>query len=228
MLNRGTLLLLLIAIALGGGVLLFENRDGTDRVENANETTGEAQGKPLLPFEESAITQFSLSRPNANDLTFFKDESDVWRMSAPEENIAEGGAIAFLLDQIARPSNRVINTDSRSLVDFGLDDPEATITLEASSDAKAPESKNSTYQLLVGDADFGGDQRYIQVINLADEPANTLSSDEETETDQSPDAEESSETEVHLVSGGIINAIERPEPDWISTEEGEAPESTQP
>ncbi|EDX86023.1 hypothetical protein S7335_3726 [Synechococcus sp. PCC 7335] len=226
MLNRGTLLLLLIAITLGGGVLLFENSDSAERARNADETVGEAQGKPLLPFEESAITRFTLSRSNQSDLAFVKDESGVWQMSAPEETIAEGGAIAFLLSQITRPSNRVITAESNNLVDFGLEDPEATITLEAT----ASEAEKHTYQLLLGGADFGGDQRYVQVIELMGQADATSSdensSNEEVDSANLVEAEESSEMEIHLVSGGIANAIERPVPDWISNEEGEATDST--
>ncbi|MBE9063826.1 DUF4340 domain-containing protein [cf. Phormidesmis sp. LEGE 11477] len=221
MLNRGTLLLLVVAIALGGGVLLFENSDRTSRDPSTEAGAGEAQGKPLLPFEESAIAQFTLSRPDQSDLTFVKDESGVWQMSTPEEQVAEEGAIAFLLSQLTRSSNRVINVDSRSLVDFGLDNPTATITLE--SDVS---EEKSTYQILVGDSDFGGDQRYIQVIDLNEEQINADGSEQETEIADSVETEESSDLEIHLVSGGIINAIERPTSEWLVAEEEATDEVT--
>ncbi len=209
MLNRGTLLLLVSAIALGGGVLLFENRGDVDRSNGVEE----AQGEPLLPFEESAITQFTLNRPNEADLTFVKDESGAWQMSEPEEEMAEGGAIAFLLSQLTSSSNRVINTDSNSLGDFGLDSPEATVTLE---------TEESTYQVLVGSADFGGDQRYVQIINLTNGSNNTTSDETEADSTDSDEADTSPEVEIHLVSDGIINAIGRPTNEWLVAEESEA------
>ena len=217
MLNRRTLLLLVIAIALGGGVLLFESSDHADRAQNAAETTGETQGKPLLPFEENAITQFTLTRPEQGDLTLVKDESGVWEMSAPEEQVAEDGAIAFLLSQLTRPSNRVINVDSRSLADFGLDNPAATVTLEATP----PEAQKSTYELRLGDADFGGKQHYVQVINLSSESADVSTGNEESSDDK-----DSSRIEIHLVSGEIVDALKRPASEWISAEDEET-DSTQ-
>ncbi len=209
MLNRGTLLLLVSAIALGGSVLLFENRgEVSDRLERAEE----AQGEPLLPFEESAIAQFTLERPNEDDLSFIKDESEIWQMSAPEEKIAEEGAIAFLLSQLTRPSNRIITMNGNSLEDFGLDNPAATIAIE---------TKESTYQILVGSADFGGDQRYVQVIDVTSEPNDAISGESEAEPPTPDEADTSQEIEIHLVSGGIINAIERPTAEWLVAEETE-------
>ncbi len=227
MLNRGTLLLLVSAIALGGGVLLLENRGGvSDSSASDPEATEDAQGEPLLPFEESAIAQLSLDRSSDDNLSFFKDESGVWQMSAPEAREAEEGAIAFLLNQLTRPSNRVISVDSGSLADFGLNNPEATITLEA---------EDSTYQLLVGSADFGGDQRYVQVKNLIDEQTDAASSDAEdspevnsSEPDEftSDSAEKTpSEIEIHLVSGGITDAIARPTAEWLATSQEESTEA---
>ncbi len=228
MLNRGTLLLLVSAIALGGGVLLFENRGGvSDSSASDPEATEDAQGEPLLPFEESAIAQLSLDRSGEDNLSFFKDESGIWQMSAPEAQVAEEGAIAFLLNQLTRPSNRVISVDSGSLADFGLNNPEATITLEA---------EDSTYQLLVGGADFGGDQRYVQVKNL-DEQTDTTSDDAEDspELDSSNSGESSSgsaektssEIEIHLVSGGIVDAIARPTAEWLVADQEETTETSE-
>ncbi|MEM8502603.1 MAG: DUF4340 domain-containing protein [Cyanobacteria bacterium P01_D01_bin.1] len=211
MLNRGTLLLLVSAIALGGGVLLFENRGS---VSNSSKTS-DAQGKPLVPFEESAVIRFELDRAEGDNLAFFKDESGAWQMSAPEAQVAEESAIAFLLSQLTRASNRVIDVDSGSLADFGLDDPEAIITLEA---------ENSSYQLLIGSADFGGDQRYVQAKNLT-----TDNSTEDVDTDGDDAAADLSESkadqleeiEIHLIAGGIMNAIKRPTIEWLMASQEE-------
>lgn len=203
MLNRGTLLLLVSAIALGGGVLLFENRGN---VADSSEAS-DVQGEPLLPFEESEITQLDLNRSEGDSLAFFRDESGTWQMSAPETQVVEESAIAFLLSQLTRSSNRVISADSDSLSDFGLDDPTATITLEADA---------GTYQLLVGSADFGGNQRYVQVENLTED----VTDGDDTAEEESPELKENGlkEIEIHLVAGGITNAIERPTTEWLITE----------
>lgn len=218
MLNRGTLLLLASAIALGGGVLLFENRGGGS---DPMQTADDAQGEPLLPFEESAIARLTLDRADAEDLTFFKDESGTWQMSAPEEQVAEDGAIAFLLSQLTRPSNRVVSVDSSSLSDFGLDDPEATITLEA---------EDSTYQIRVGSADFGGDQRYVQVADLTEETeavSEEVEEPSETGDTNLSQENESSEVKIHLIAGGIVNATMRPTAEWLVSEQSETIERTE-
>lgn len=202
MLKRGTLLLLVSAIALLGGVLLFEgNRavTGEDTAQTGDNalTTSDQQGELMFPFAEEDVASLTVERP-ADTLSFEKAEDGTWQMIAPETRRAEPGAIAFLLTQLTNPSANTLSVPAGSLADFGLDNPTATVALTANG---------NPYQLTVGTSDFTGDQLYVQATDL-----------EAEDTDTSDTA---SDVTIHLVSGGLDNAINRPTPDWL-----EAPEPT--
>ncbi len=205
MLKRRTLLLLVSAIALLGGVLLFEgNRSLTtadgeldQSGEPAPSSDGQQTGELMFPFAEEDVETLTVERP-ADTVAFEKSEEGVWQMTEPEAGLAEPGAIAFLLTQITNPSANTLNVPADSLNDFGLDKPTATVNLTANG---------SAYQLAVGGTDFTGDQLYVQAT-------------------EGPEAEETDadalEVEIHLVSGGFDNAINRPTSDWLADEEPDA------
>ncbi|MEO1620483.1 MAG: hypothetical protein AAFU53_05540 [Cyanobacteria bacterium J06632_3] len=98
MLNRGTVLLLVSAIALGGGVLLFENRSGnrqSDQSTGSNieipGSSNESQGEAFFPFEEEDITAFSITRMtelNTSDEEPPSSETDA-KASAPDASSDE-------------------------------------------------------------------------------------------------------------------------------------------
>ena len=195
-LNRRTLVLAGCAIALTGAVLLIESR--TDKtVDSATPQTDsalvsdatEATGELMFPFSEEDVERFTLSRPGET-LAFSKDSNGFWQMSAPQAAEAEGGAIAFLLDQLTSTAMRSIEVAPDTLEKFGLADPKITIELVAAG---------KPYKFLVGSADFTGDQRYVRAIAVEDE-------DQEATADT---------VTIHLVSGGITNAVERPTAEWL-------------
>ena len=196
-LNRGTLVLVGCAIALGGAVLLLENRSDTaadpTNLETDSELVSEAEdtGELMFPFAEEEIESFTLSRPDET-LAFSKDEVGAWQMTAPQTAEAEGGAVAFLLNQLTSSAAQSFDVAPDTLERFGLVAPDVTIELVAAGES---------YEFLVGDSDFTGDQRYVRAIALA-EAENTAA-----ET-----------IDVHLVSGGIANAVERPTEEWLVSE----------
>ena len=212
-LNRGTLVLVGCAIALGGVVLLIENRDGGEQAaapDAAGEVVSqppEAEGELMFPFEEDAVESLTLSRPNET-LAFEKGDG-FWQMTEPQQAEAEGGAIAFLLTQMLNPAVRSLSVNADTLDKFGLADPEVTVDLIA---------EGSDYQFLVGNTDFTGDQRYVRVILPEDTSPEDGSAD-------APDAAPETVT-IHLVSGGLTSAINRPTAEWliVSEEESDAEE----
>lgn len=192
MLKRGTILLLVSAIALLGGVILLEGnrslQDG-DETTQATDAVLRSDGEQMLPFAEEAVESLEVERA-AETLAFEKTDEDTWRMVEPDQALAEPGVIAFLLNQITNPSAHTLTVEPDSLVEFGLDSPIATVSLIA---------EGESYQLAVGGKDFTGDQIYAQVI----EPA-------------SSDAEPAETVKIHLVSGGLDNAVNRPTSEWLS------------
>ena len=143
MLKRGTLLLLLSAIALGGAVLLLENQTGPRSPEQASGDVQTTDSEKLFPFEEDEVEQFSVTRQleasaaeqsknQTNEtLSFVKTESGTWEMTAPEAAKAEGGAIAFLLSQVSTPTAVPVSVKANNLEEFGLAEPEATVSITA-------------------------------------------------------------------------------------------------
>ena len=202
-LNKGTLVLLGCAIALGGAVLFIENRNGeqAEDTEPADSSLvsqpAEATGELMFPFSESEIESFTLLRPGET-LSFSKDDEGFWQMTEPEVAEAEGGAIAFLLSQLTNRAVRSLSVDANSLDKYGLTDPDITVELVASGES---------YQFLAGDTDFTGDQRYVRAITPEAEET-------EDPTEEIPDT-----VEIHLVSGGITNAVNRPTAEWLVTPE---------
>ena len=202
MLKRGTVLLLLGAIALGSGVLLLESRQRppADKRSAADSlstsASGEAIGgdkegdkKPIFPFAEADVESLTVKRPDGT-LAFSKSADGTWQMTEPQKQMAESGAIAFLLDEITRPTVRTLSVKPDTLSDFGLANPNTTVTLVANG---------STYQLAVGSDDFTGDKLYVQATE--------------------PEPKSSDSVEVYLVSGGLKNAVNRPTSGWLAAAE---------
>lgn len=205
MLKKGTLGLLLAAIALTGAVLLFENRSGADSARTAtNSEEGEATEK-LLPIEEEEVESFSVVRrleTESETLSFEKEEAGVnWLMTEPREATAESGAIAFLLNQITLPNARSVTVESSEsepdLEEFGLEDADYTVFLSVNE---------KTYVLEIGGLDFDGDSRYVQVIEIEKE---------------GEDAQIETPLGVYVVPGGILNAVQRPTEEWLIAEDTE-------
>lgn len=195
-LNRGTLLLLAGAIALGGGVLLLENRRGqdspTEESSDAPSETASAKGEMFFPFAEADVERLAVKRPEG-DIAFTKKADGIWEMTQPQTAVAEEGAIAFLLNQLTSPANQTLTVEPNSLTNFGLAEPAVTIDIFA---------KGSPYQLAVGTTAFTGDQRYVRVVEGSSELTEPV--------------------KIHVVSGSLTNAINRPTPEWLPTVDDES------
>ncbi|MEM8808217.1 MAG: DUF4340 domain-containing protein [Cyanobacteria bacterium P01_G01_bin.38] len=187
-LQRSTWVLLGVAIALGGGVLLYETQKGSE--------TEQAQGTSLYSFEEQDVQQLKIDRADTT-IAFEKTSDGSWEMSGPQQQPAEAGAIAFLLDQLTgKPTLETLTVIADDLQKFGLDEPPATVALTL--------AHGTTHQLQVGTPDFSGDSLYVRLVNEAEADTNDGSGEEVT---------------VYLVSGGLRNGIERPVEEWLVADE---------
>jgi hypothetical protein len=201
-LQRSTWILLGVAIALGGGVLIYE----TYRAQ-PGEVAEQGSGEPVFAFEESDVQQLTLARQDTT-LTFEKDNDGNWLMTKPKQEPAQAAAIAFLLNILTTdPALQTLSATPDQLKDFGLEDPTATVTLTLADE--------STHTLTVGTPDFSGDSLYVM-----------------TPTADTQDAQETSESAaeitVYVVSGGLTNGIERPVDDWLEPPLEESPEASNP
>ena len=209
MLQRTTLLLLLGAVTLGGGVLLLESRQGGSTGELAGQSVAndsDEEKESLFPFAEAEVDSFKVER--AEGAITFIQEGDSWQMTAPQTAPAEAGAVAFLLSQLTDQSARKLSVEADQLEDFGLIDPTAQVDLVADG---------RPYQLLIGSQAFTGDQLYVQAIDTQ-----AL----ETQANEDPAAEQT--VDIYLIPARLTNAVNRPTAEWIAQTELPETGPTQP
>ncbi len=236
MLNRGTLLLLVSAITLTGGVLLFENRSGSQSTDTTDGADAQSSEK-LFPIDEEDIESFvvireasqssdgfsdssvdsSSNNSQAEELSFTKNDDGTWQMAEPKDAIAESGAIAFLLSQLTSPTARPVslktedstgNDSTESMEEFGLADPDYSVSFTA---------KGNDYLLHVGGLDFAGDKRYVQALSAQPSQLDT-NTDQDTDQEIPPVA-----ADIYAVPGSILNAVNRPTQEWLVADETSEP-----
>ncbi len=219
MLKRGTLLLMMAAIALGGGVLLFEAQQRRASVDSASDPASEVSasspedpsngaleqegaGDLLFSFAEADVESITIKRPDGT-LAFSKSADGSWKMTQPQAAPAESGAIAFLLSQLTNPVARSLSVAPSDLKDFGLAQPDTTLTLSA---------QGKSYELAVGIADFSGDKLYVSAVGPESGKTNSPKPDSAASESTSADS-----VKIYVVSGGLENAVDRPTAGWLPT-----------
>lgn len=157
-LSKTTLILLLLALGLGGFVYFYEIQGATQR----QETT--AQEKQIFGFEEAQVTALSV-KTQTQTLKFErvdKSGQSSWQMKAPSNTAASDASIAYLLDLLAKgKSNRTLSASTNQFAEYGLNRPQANIEVKLRN--------NETHQLVLGNPNFDRSFLYAQ----ADPPAKT-------------------------------------------------------
>jgi hypothetical protein len=184
-LKKNTVVLVAIALVLGGGVILMESQQGSS--PTATETEGEAG--PIFDFLETDVTGLHIET-QTQEVTFERDELGFWQMTEPESVPAEEAAIAFLLSRLNTDGRlRTITVDGAEQADFGLDVPLATVDITLAD--------GTTHLFVLGDPDFSGSAYYALV-----DPASI------------PLPDDAGEVAALVVSEDLLNAIERPLEEW--------------
>ena len=196
-LQRSTVILVTAALLLGGVVLVTQS--GQSDPNQATTEPTDSTATPIYEFAEADVV-FLQIETDQQTVVFEKDADGFWQMLEPDEGPAEEAAIAFLLSRLV--TDGLVNTttiDAASPADFGLDAPFATVDLTLAD--------GSTHTLIVGDADFSG-QNYYALID--------------PETFPLPD--ETSDMEVAIVGENIFNGVDRPLEEWQAVVEDINPE----
>ena len=127
-----TLLFALIAAGLGAYIWLVEQ----PRIKD------EAEPERLMTFDPQKVASVSLSYPEATSIQAIKEDGD-WRLSAPLAADADDGAVANLLEQIAKTEvqRRILGNEAEPLATYGLegDGAQARVTLMLDNDEKLPD-----------------------------------------------------------------------------------------
>jgi Domain of unknown function (DUF4340) len=154
MIKRSTLIVLVCAILLGGGVYFYQQRQAKEN------SLPKETSKPAFSFQGQDVTSFSLSHPaEPNQPTIrFEKHGGSWQIVQPVQTGADQSTAQGIVDQVAEA--RVGETepgsaDRRKV--YGLDPPQTTLELQLKNGAR--------HTLLIGDKDFTGDSVYTLADN---------------------------------------------------------------
>jgi hypothetical protein len=197
-LQRSTLLLVAIALLLGGTVLVTQSqRSGSPSPTTASV---DVETSPLFEFAEADVVSLTIETSSLT-VAFERDDEGFWQMVQPEERPAEDAAIAFLLSRLTTDGLVQTTTfDAANQAEFGLDNPFATVALTLED--------GTGHRFILGDADFSG-QNYYALID----------------PDSLPLPEDAGEVEVAIVTENILNGVDRPLEEWQAVIDA-APDAT--
>ncbi len=188
-LQKNTLVLIVVAVSLAGLVSLFEMQVAPQ------EEAAKDEKHRIFAFKPDRIQFFTVKTPE-NILTFervyvVKGGKSSWEMKVPTQAHANQASVDFLLDRLGTAkSDRTISISPAQLPEFGLDKPQATVTVKLDN--------QETHSLVLGKIDFSGRFLYAQA-NPTESPSQNLP--------------------VILVPFDFKNATQRPLSEWKKAEE---------
>ncbi|MBF2098000.1 MAG: DUF4340 domain-containing protein, partial [Gloeomargaritaceae cyanobacterium C42_A2020_066] len=149
----------------------------------------EMAAQRLFNFKEAEVKAIRLDNA-AGTLVFERQAPGQWRMRKPRDVRANDATIAFLLSQMtAAQEERQIEAKPEQKADFGLNQPQATVTVTLEN--------GQTHQLIVGAMDFSGAFLYA----LVDPPA---------------DSAKTPELPVYVTTIDLQTATIRPLSEWLA------------
>lgn len=197
--QRSTVILVGVALLLGAGVLIAESQRSTSGPTSSQ--TGD-RSAPVLAFAETDVTALTVER-NGEALRFERDAEANWQMVAPDNALAEPGAVAFLLSRLNTDSPlQTVAMAADDIEPFGLDEPQGRVQITLAD--------GTEHRLLLGGPDFSGNANYA----IIDPP------------DPWPPETPSDEYEVLVVTRDVANGINRPLAEWKMPVEGATDEGT--
>ena len=151
-LHKTTIVLVLLALGLGGFVYYFEFKRPAER-----EAVAETE-QQLLAFEEDRVQSIKVKIDNST-LVFERqaqNHSSRWLMIEPESAPASDASVAFLLSKLANTtSDRQFLIEGKQLKDYGLDKPKAIVEIALDT--------GDIHQLRLGNNDFSNSSLYALV-----------------------------------------------------------------
>ena len=151
-LKRTTLVLLLLAVLMGGFVYFYEFQ-----WKSQQEAVKKKQ-KQLFSFKEKDVQKLNIKTPSETITVERSPENSKtkWLMKSPDNSPANDGTVAYLLDLLEKEqSERVISASPSQLEEFGLKKPQATIDITLSN--------QKTHKLTLGKPSF--DDRFVYAQN---------------------------------------------------------------
>lgn len=201
--QRTPLILLLAALILGTGVLIYETQISPQQ-EAAKETRNR-----LFSFKEEDVQSFSLKtrqqtlsfeKKSAAALTKSQQNSSpspqaianafVWKMVAPTTATANDAYVSYLLNLMATATReQTITVPAAQRAEFGFDQPLAITEVKLKN--------QQSHSLVLGKSNFDGSALYAQV---------------------DPPTDPNQDLSVVLVPADFENAVNRPLAEWQAPE----------
>ena len=147
-LNRTPVILLIVAVLLGGVVYLQQTIPSPVKSE----------AQLLFGFEEADVRSLNLKTLEQN-LSFVKNAPPnpaIWQMTSPNQVRANDASVAYLLNAIAAANSAApLTAPTAKQAEFGFDSPLATVELTL-KDSK-------THRLILGKPNFNRTSLYAQI-----------------------------------------------------------------
>ncbi|MEO0935130.1 MAG: DUF4340 domain-containing protein [Cyanobacteria bacterium J06641_2] len=151
-LQRTTLVLLVLAILLGGFVYFYEFQ------WKSQQEQVKKKKQQLFAFKEDDVKALKITTPSETINLERSPESGKtkWLMKSPENVPANDGTVAYLLNLLeTEKTERSVSTPPSELAEFGLKQPQATIDITLNN--------QKTHKLVLGKPSF--DNRFVYAQN---------------------------------------------------------------
>ncbi|MEH2145984.1 DUF4340 domain-containing protein [Nostoc sp.] len=155
-LPRTTLILILLALGLGGFVYLYEIRGATVR-EEINE-----QKQQIFSFAEDDVQSLTVKtkKLTLNLERSSESSNPKWLIKSPISAPANDAIVSYLMDLLVKgKSERALSTPVKELGEFALDQPQATINIILKN--------RQSHQLILGKSNFNKRFLYAQADSAA-------------------------------------------------------------
>lgn len=149
-LQRTTLILILLALGLGGFVYFYEIRGASQREE------AKQKQQQIFNLAADDIQSLTINKNNATiNIERNTTQPPKWLLKSPVSAPANDASVSYLIDLLVKGvQNRTISTSANQLGEFGLDQPLATIEI------KLKNQKN--HRLTLGKPDFN--RRFLYAL----------------------------------------------------------------
>ena len=154
---RTTIIMLVLLVALGGFAIVLGNNRGTT-------PTAEPTATPAPYVWQDANQVIAIDAVSGTQrLAMTKDISTtIWTIQEPISDTADPFAVGNFSDQVQNLQSSAVVTDATDLAQFGLDQPEVTLTLAFSDTA------GTRRTLQIGDRTLDGSAYYSKTPDKAE------------------------------------------------------------
>ena len=149
-LPRTTLILILLALGLGGFVYFYEIQGATQPEEAKDKK------QQIFSFAADDVQSLTIRTQKINLSLERNRQSDnpKWLLKSPISEPANDAIVSYLMDLLVKgKSDRTISTPANQQAEFGLDQPQATINISLKN--------QQSHQLILGKPDFN--RRFLYV-----------------------------------------------------------------